>query len=151
MEPSPQPEFGPIESNATVLRRIRIFALIGYVVFAVWMLISGGLWALIGLTCSTVVVMINFLWLEGIVVKVLQPTPHVSAWRLAFRTMARFALFGVALAVTIVVARFDAISVLLGFSIVVVGIMGEALYSGLREAARDRATRSGGGESDGTP
>jgi hypothetical protein len=31
--------------------------------------------------------------------------------------------------VTIYVARFNPLSVLLGFSIVVVGIMGEALYS----------------------
>ena len=150
MDPEPQREYGPIETNAAVLRRIRLFALAGYVVFAIVMLMGRGFWAFVGLTCSTVVVMINFLWLEGIIVKVLQPTPHVSAWRLAIRTMARFALFGVALAVTIVVARFDAISVLLGFSIVVVGIMAEALYSGLREVTRDRGTRPGG-ESDGTP
>ncbi len=140
----------PAEDNATVLRRIRKFSLVGYGVFAIWTLFAGGLWGLIGLTCSTAVVMINFLWLEDIVGKVLQPTPHVSAWRLALRTLARFALFCVALAVTMLVARFDTISVLLGFSIVVVGIMGEALYSFVRELARDRAARAGG-ESDGTP
>ncbi len=140
----------PSDDNVTVLRRIRKFSLAGYGIFAIWMLFRGGFWGLIGLTCSTAVVMINFLWLEDIVVKVLQPTPHVSAWRLAFRTMARFALFSVALAVTMLVARFDTISVLLGFSIVVVGIMGEALYSFVRELARDRATGAGG-ESDGTP
>lgn len=140
----------PADDNATVLRRIRKFSLAGYGMFAVWTLFSGGMWGLIGLTCSTAVVMINFLWLEDIVVKVLQPTPQVSAWRLAFRTMARFALFCVALAVTMLVARFNTISVLLGFSIVVVGIMGEALYSFVRELSRDRAARAGG-ESDGTP
>jgi len=42
--------------------------------------------------------------------------------------MARFALLGVALLVSIFVARFNASSVLLGFSIVVVGIIGEAVY-----------------------
>ena len=47
-----------------------------------------------------------------------------------FHSLARFALLGVALSVAIFVARFNAVSVLLGFSIVVVGILGEGLYSG---------------------
>jgi hypothetical protein len=45
------------------------------------------------------------------------------------RTLARYVLLGAALSVAIFVARFNALSVLLGFSIVVVGIMGEAVYS----------------------
>jgi hypothetical protein len=63
--------------------------------------------------------------------------------------MARFALFGVALTVAIFVAGFDPISVLLGFSIVVIGIMGEALYAVVRELASVSATKRL--ESDGTP
>jgi hypothetical protein len=74
------------------------------------------------------VVMINFLWLEAIVVRVLQPAPRVRAWRLVVRTLARFILFGVALAAIIIIARINAISVLLGFSVLVIGIMGEACY-----------------------
>ena len=60
------------------------------------------------------------------------PSPHLKPWRITVRALARYVLFGAALAVTILVARFDALSVLLGFSIVVVGIMGEALYSTYR-------------------
>ncbi|MGZ4810172.1 MAG: hypothetical protein ACXV7D_12675 [Thermoanaerobaculia bacterium] len=52
------------------------------------------------------------------------------------RTLARFGLLGAALLVTIFVARFHALSVLLGFSIVVVGIIGEALYSTVRSYVR---------------
>ena len=79
--------------------------------------------------------MINFLWLEEIVEGLLQPTPRRHPWRLTVRTLSRFALLGVALLVTIFVARMNAVSVLLGFSIVVVGIMGEAVYSTIRSFA----------------
>jgi hypothetical protein len=74
--------------------------------------------------------MIAFLWLEEIAEALLQPAAHRrNARRLALRAIGRFVLLGVALLVTITVARFNAVSVLLGFSIIVVGIMGEALYS----------------------
>jgi ATP synthase I subunit len=127
----------PIEDEpaSRVLRRIRFIGASAYVAFAVYCLISGGMRAFLGLTCSSAVVMINFLWLEEIVSNLLQPTPHPHAWRLTLRALARFALLGVALLVTIYVARFDPISVLLGFSIVVVGIMGEALYGAYRSFA----------------
>lgn len=117
------------EPAAAVVRRIRRTALAAYVVFALYALIAGGFQALVGLTCSAAVVMINFLWLEEIVQNLLQPTPNLRPWRLTLRAFARFVLLGLALTVTIFIARFDALSVLLGFSIVVVGIMGEALYS----------------------
>jgi hypothetical protein len=118
-------------TSALVLRRIRRTSAVAYVVFAVVMLIWGGWRGLIGLTCSAVVTMINFLWLEEIVEAVLQPSPRLKAWRLSLRTLARFALLGVALSVAIFVARFNAVSVLLGFSVLVVGILGEALYSAI--------------------
>ena len=95
---------------------------------AVFVAIFSDFRAFVGLTCSAAVIMINFLWLEEIVDSVLQPTPRLHAWRLTLRTLLRFGLLGVALTVTIIVARFNAFSVLLGFSIVVVGIMGEAVY-----------------------
>lgn len=135
-EPEPPP--APDESPSLVLRRVRRNSLAAYVVFAVFTLISSGFAAFLGLTCSALVVMINFLWLESIVDAILQPTPHLKAWRLSLRTSARFVLFGVALSVAIFVARFNALSVLLGFSIVVVGIIGEALYSVYRSFAAPR-------------
>jgi len=90
----------------------------------------------LGLTCSAAVVMINFLWLEQILGKTLQSAPQAKAWRVAVRTMARFALFGAALAVAIFVVRFNSLSVLLGFSVIVIGIMGEAVYSVFRSLKR---------------
>ena len=80
--------------------------------------------------------MICFLWLEEIAEALLQPAAHRhQARRLALKAMGRFVLLGVALLVTITVARFNAVSVLLGFSIIVVGIMGEALYAVYRSFA----------------
>ena len=126
MVPVTSPE---LESSVIVLRRIRKISLWAYFFFGFYVAIAQGFRGLIALTCSAVVVMINFLWLEEIVDKLLQPAPHLHAWRLTLRTLARFALLGVAVMVTIFVARFNALSVLMGFSIVVVGIMGEAVYS----------------------
>lgn len=124
------------ETPADVMRRIKRNALGGYAVFVVFAWISGGFRAFLGLTCSAAVTMISFLWLEEIVDILLQPAAaHQHATRLTLRTLARFALLGVALSVTIIVARFNAVSVLLGFSIIVVGICGEALYSVYRNFA----------------
>jgi len=117
---------------AGVLRRIRWISGAAYVAFAGFMAISSGFASLVGLTCSALVVMINFLWLEEVVGSVLQPSPQLKPWKLTLRTMARLVLLGAAITVTIYVARFNALSVLLGFSILVVGIVGEALYSTYR-------------------
>jgi hypothetical protein len=119
----------PDEPTAAVVRRIRIIAFAAYLGFAVWVLATLGVKAFIGLTCSAAVTMISFLWLEEIVEVLLQPTPNLRSWRVGLRALARFVLLGVAISVTIFVARFNAVSVLLGFSIVVVGIIGEALYT----------------------
>lgn len=118
-----------LETAEEILRRIRRISVGAYFLFAIYVALAHGFEGLIALTCSAAVVMINFLWLEEIVDNLLQPAPHLHAWRLTLRTLARFALLGVAVMVTIFVARFDALSVLLGFSILVVGIMGEAVYS----------------------
>jgi hypothetical protein len=126
------PHPAPDEASVFVLRRIRRISTAAYVVFAAWILPVQGWRGAAGLTCGAVVTMINFLWLGEIVEAVLQPTPRLKAWRLSWRALARFPLLGVALSVAIFVARFNAVSVLLGFSIVVVGIMGEALYSIIR-------------------
>ncbi|HEX7708060.1 MAG TPA: hypothetical protein VF701_16490 [Thermoanaerobaculia bacterium] len=117
------------ETPADVLRRIKRTAVGAYVVFAAFVALFAGFQAFLGLTCSAAVTIISFLWLEEIVDVLLQPAAHLHARRLTLRTLARFALLGVALTVTIIIARFNAVSVLLGFSIIVVGICGEALYS----------------------
>ncbi len=124
------------EPLSAVTRRIWKTSIGAYLVFAIGVTTAFGWRALLGLTCSAAVVMINFLWLEEIVSTVLQPAPRLHAWRFTLRAMARFALLGAALLVTILVARFNAVSVLLGFSIVVVGIFGEAVYSLRRSLSR---------------
>ncbi|PYQ36361.1 MAG: hypothetical protein DMF57_00485 [Acidobacteria bacterium] len=117
------------DDAAAVLRRIQRISFGAYIVFAIPVLIDGGLHGFVGLTCSAAVTMISFLWLEEIVNTVLQPSPRLRTWKVLLRTLARYVLLGAALSVAIFVARFNALSVLLGFSIVVVGIMGEAVYS----------------------
>ncbi|HEX8617812.1 MAG TPA: ATP synthase subunit I [Thermoanaerobaculia bacterium] len=134
--PPGRPRWFEREQPADVIRRIKRTAWLATAVFAIFSAISGGFRGFIGLTCSAAVTMISFLWLEEIVDVLLQPAAHLHARRLTVRTLARFALLGVALTVTIIVARFNALSVLLGFSIIVVGICGEALYSLYREVAQ---------------
>ena len=119
---------------SVVLGRIRRIALAACGVFAIPVLLLSGWRGLIGLTCSGLVTMINFLWLEEIVETLLQPAQHRHLGRVTIRTLSRVALVGAALLVTIFVARVNAASVLLGFSIVVVGIMGEAVYSTFRSS-----------------
>lgn len=118
------------EAAAGAVRRIKRTAIGAYVVFAVFSWIWTGFQGFLGLTCAAAVTMICFLWLEDIAEALLQPTAHPrTARRLTVRAISRFILLGVALLVTISVARFNAVSVVLGFSIIVVGIMGEALYT----------------------
>jgi len=130
MDPE-EPEVDDAEVRR-VAKRIRRIGFGAYIVFAVFVLISSGFRAFLGLTCSAAVTMIAFLWLEEIAEYLLQPAAHLHARRLILRTLARFVLLGVSLLIFIFVARFDALSVLLGFSIVVVGIMGEAAYGLVR-------------------
>jgi len=117
------------EAELAVIARVKRVAVWAYAVFAAAILILRGFSAFVGLTCSAAVTMISFLWLEEILATVLQPSPLLNTRRLTLRALARFVLLGVAASVTIFVARFDAVSVLLGFSVVVVGIIGEAVYS----------------------
>jgi len=121
--------------SAVVVRRIRRIALAAYVALIIPAMMSGGWWGFVGLTCSAAVNIISFLWLEQILEAIVQPSPRLRAWKVVLRTLIRYALLGAAIAVTILVARFDALSVLLGFSIVVVGIIGEGLYSTFRSFA----------------
>jgi hypothetical protein len=124
------------EASREVIRRIKRTAAAAYLVFAVFTWIWAGFRGFLGLTCSAAVTMICFLWLEEIAEALLQPAAHPrNARKLTLRAISRFILLGVALLVTINVARFNAVSVLLGFSIIVVGIMGEAVYAVYRSFA----------------
>ena len=127
------PDESRAEEKALVARVVR-FAAGAWLVLALAYAARLDWWGFLGLTCSGGVVIINFLWLEGIVVRVLQPAPRVKAWRLGVRALARMSLFGVALAVSIFVVRFNPLSVLLGFSILVIGIGCEVVYSAYRAA-----------------
>jgi hypothetical protein len=136
MEENLPPELPEWETAPRVLGRIRAIAIAAYVIFAMVVSVRDGWRGFVGLTCSSAVTIIAFLWLEEIVDTLLQPAAHLHARRLTLRTLGRFVLLGAALLVTIFVARFHALSVLLGFSIVVVGIIGEAVYSTIRSYAR---------------
>ena len=121
------------EAPERALWRIKRTAVAAYLAFAVFTWIWAGFRGFLGLTCGAAVTMICFLWLEEIAEALLQPAAHRhQARKLALKAMGRFVLLGVALLVSITVARFNAVSVLLGFSIIVVGIMGEALYAVIR-------------------
>ena len=131
-----EPPWYERETPGDVLRRIKKTGLATAAVFAVFCTIWGGFRGFLGLTCSAAVTMISFLWLEETVNVLLQPATHPKTRRMIIRALARFLLLGVSLAVTTIIARFNAVSVLLGFSIIVVGIFGEALYSLYRSFTR---------------
>jgi hypothetical protein len=116
-------------AELSVVGRIKRVSIWAYFAFAAVVLIFRGFRAFVGLTCAAAVTMISFLWLEEIVTTILQPSPQPNARRLTVRALARLVLLGLATSVTIFVARFDAVGVLLGFSVVVVGIIAEAAYS----------------------
>ncbi|HEX3583310.1 MAG TPA: ATP synthase subunit I [Thermoanaerobaculia bacterium] len=117
---------------AEVLRRIRRTALGAYVLFAILVGFTRGFRAFVALTCTAALAIITFLWLEEIVTDALQPSAQLHPRRLVLKGLSRFVLLGVAAWVTVQVAKFDAVGVLLGFSVVVVGILGEAAYATYR-------------------
>ena len=64
MDPE-EPEVDDAEVKR-VAKRIRRIGFGAYIVFAVFVLITSGFRAFLGLTCSAAVTMIAFLWLEEI-------------------------------------------------------------------------------------
>ena len=120
------------DGASAALRRIRWIALIAYAVFAISIGFTRGFRAFVALTCTAALAIISFLWLEEIVTGVLQPSAQLHPRRLVLRALSRFVLLGMAAWVTVQVAKFDAVGVLLGFSVVVVGILGEAAYATVR-------------------
>jgi chromate transport protein ChrA len=114
------------------MRRIRRTALVSAIVLAAGVGVASGWRAVFALTCAAAVVMINFLWLEETIKKTLRPAPEVKSWRVFVRVILRFLLLGAALTGTLVFAREESLSVILGFSIIVIGIMGEAAWAMVR-------------------
>ena len=127
-EAGPPPDSIDAEPGEASLRRVKRNSAVAYAAFALFTLFSADFRAFLGLTCAAVVTMISFLWREQFVSVLLQPSPRITLGRLTVRAVARLLLLGAAVLVLIFVARFKASSVLLGFSIVVVGIIGEAAY-----------------------
>ncbi|MBW3670927.1 MAG: hypothetical protein KY432_04565 [Acidobacteria bacterium] len=80
--------------------------------------------------------MINFLWLEEIVENTLRPMPEVQSWRVIAKVLLRFLLLGIAFTGILVVAPGKGLSILLGFSIIVIGIMGEAVRATVESLRR---------------
>lgn len=108
-------------------RRVRLIAFAAWLVFALFYAIRRDWNSLLGLTCSGAVVMINFLWLEELAFKILGPAPLVKPWKMGVRALSRYAL--IAMLAAVFVVRFNIISVLLGTSILVIGILGETVYA----------------------
>lgn len=125
------PENAPTgaESGGGVLRRIRRNASVATVVLAAGYAIRGDWWGVSGLTCGAAVAIVNFLWLESLVRRAIGPAPDVRPGKVAAGSLLRFALFGLVLSISIFVARFNVISVLLGVSVLVIGIAGEVVYA----------------------
>lgn len=109
------------------MKRVRKTALIAALLLGFVMFFLQGWRSVFALTCGAAIVMINFLWLEEIVEKTLRPMPEVQSWRVVVKVVLRFLLLGVAVTGILVVARGEALSILLGFSVIVIGIMGEAV------------------------
>jgi hypothetical protein len=118
-----------MEAEEAALRRIKGFSAAAYAAFSIFTVFSAGFRAFLGLTCAAAVTMISFLWREQYLGALLQPTSRPKSARLTVRALARLLLLGAAILVLIYIARFNAVIVLLGSSIVVVGVIGEAAFS----------------------
>ena len=83
---------------------------------------SGGL----SLTAAGAVAIINFRWLEVVLMRVVQPDVPQFDWGSTVRLLGRMALFGVLMAALLWVPNIDAVGVALGFSALVIGLVIEA-------------------------
>ena len=118
-----------VETQRRVLYRIRRNAAVAAAVLAAGYAVRADWWGLSGLTCGAAVAIVNFLWLEGLVRRAVGPALDVRPGKVAAGSLLRFALFGLVLSISIFVARFNVISVLLGVSVFVIGIAAEAVYA----------------------
>ncbi len=84
----------------------------------------------LSLTAAGAVAIINFRWLEVVLMRVVQPgAPHFDGGS-ALRLLGRMALFGVLMAALLWVPNIDAVGVALGFSALVIALVVEAFRWG---------------------
>ncbi len=114
-------------SSGRVVRTAAILVVVGavaeLVLFRTWI-------GAVSLTAAGLVAMINFRWLEVIVHRMIQPgKARLDRWTL-LRIIGRLILLAGILAALVVVPRFDAVAVALGFSTLVVALIIEGLRRG---------------------
>ncbi len=114
-------------SPGRVVRTAAILVVVGavaeLVLFRTWI-------GAVSLTAAGLVAMINFRWLEVIVHRMIQPgKARLDRWTL-LRIIGRLILLAGILAALVVVPRFDAVAVALGFSTLVVALIIEGLRRG---------------------
>lgn len=112
-------------------KRVEVLAagisIIGGLAFALFRhSLSSGL----SLTAAGAVAIINFRWLEVVLMRVIQPgAPHFDGGS-ALRLLGRMGLFGVLMAALLWVPNIDALGVALGFSALVIALVIEAFRWG---------------------
>ena len=114
-------------SPGRVVRTAAILVVVGavaeLVLFRTWI-------GAVSLTAAGLVAMINFRWLEVIVHRMIQPgKARLDRWTL-LRIIGRLILLAGILVALVVVPRFDAVAVALGFSTLVVALIIEGLRRG---------------------
>lgn len=113
------------EHRATV-RRIMTTAGVSSIVMIVGAAVFAG-WRFAGaIACSALLVVMNFVWLEEIVQDTLRASPDIKPASVGGRVVFRMFLMTVSVFATVGVARFEPVGVALGFSVIVIGILGEA-------------------------
>lgn len=119
----PDPEY------SVVVGRIRRMALIATFLLFVGIWFLNGPRAATALGVSAALMLMNFFWLEEILLRTMNSSQGADALFASASIFVRFGLIGIAAIVTIGVARFEPISVILGFSVIVIAIMAEAARS----------------------
>lgn len=113
--------------HASLVRRVRDVAIGAAIVLSLlswWWL---GLTPALALLVCAVIMIMNFLWLERIVGSTLRAEAEPqSAW-VGLRILVRFGLIVVSIGVVVAVARYHPASVLLGFSVIVIGLLAEGV------------------------
>lgn len=95
-------------------------------------LLRGALYPALSLTGAGLVAMINFHWLEGVLDRVVQPGRPRLDWWSFLRFLSRAALLAGVLLAILWFPKVDPISIVLGFSALVVALLVEGFRSGLQ-------------------
>lgn len=140
---SADPDYGP------VIGRIRKSAVIATLALtAITWLVEGSRTALALFFSGTLIIM-NFIWLEEILANTLRSSPDVNPLPVTLRIVLRFGLIAMSVIVTVGIARFEPVGVLIGFSVIVIGIVSEgffSLWTALRKEKIERKAANRGNE-----